>query len=79
MKKFLKVLGIIVLILLGIAIFVYLFVLQYPKLKENPKIGKWYKITNEEMKSADGSQYKAFLKKVVKIKFLFILLVVVLI
>ncbi len=63
MKKFLKVIGIILLILIIIAIFVYCFVLQYPKLKENPKIGKWYKIETKEMKSSEGGKYHALFKK----------------
>lgn len=42
---------------------VYLFVLQYPKLRQNPKEGKWYKITSNDMLCSDGSQYKAFFRK----------------
>ncbi len=37
MKKALKVIGIILLILVVIGLLVYFFVLQYPKLNENPK------------------------------------------
>lgn len=63
MKKALKIIGIILLILLVIGLLVYFFVLQYPKLNENPKEGKWYKVTDKDMVSADGSRYKAFFKK----------------
>lgn len=63
MKKALKIIGIILLILLVIGLLVYFFVLQYPSLKENPKEGKWYKVTDKDMVSADGSRYKAFFKK----------------
>ena len=44
MKKVLKmigkILGIILLVILVIGIIVYAFVLQYPKLKDDPKVGK---------------------------------------
>jgi len=63
MKKALKIIGIILAVILVILLCVYLFVLQYPKLKKNPKEGKWYKITNADMLCANGSQYKAFFKK----------------
>ena len=63
MKKVLKVIGIILLIILVIAFLIYKFVLMYPKLNSSPKIGKWYKITNKEMLTANGHQYKAFFKK----------------
>lgn len=63
MKKFFKVIGVILLILIIIIICVYCFVLQYPKLKENPKIGKWYKVETKEMKSSEGGKYHALFKK----------------
>lgn len=63
MKKFIKILGIIVAVLAMIAVCVYCFVLQYPKLKENPKVGKWYRIQTSEMKSSEGGAYHAFIKK----------------
>ena len=56
MKKILKVIGMILCALLVIAILVYIFILQYPNLKKNPQVGKWYKVTDKEMLSADGSQ-----------------------
>lgn len=63
MKKVLKVIGIIFLVLFIIALFVYFFVLQYPNLKENPAVGKWYRVTSSEMKTSEGSKYRAFFKK----------------
>lgn len=63
MKKALKVIGIILAVILLIVLAVYMFVLQYPKLKENPKVDKWYRVTSKEMKSSDGSDYRAFFKK----------------
>lgn len=63
MKKALKVIGIIVGVILLIGLGIYMFVLQYPKLKENPKVDKWYRVTSNEMKSSDGSDYRAFFKK----------------
>ncbi|WP_394514168.1 pectin acetylesterase-family hydrolase [Priestia aryabhattai] len=63
MKKFLKVIGTILALLLLIANCVYIFILQYPNLKENPKVDKWYRVSSEEMKSSDGSGYRAFFKK----------------
>lgn len=63
MKKILKILGIILAVILVILLCVYLFVLQYPKLKDNPKVDKWYRITTNEMKSSDGSKYRALFKK----------------
>lgn len=63
MKKAIKIIGIIILILFVIAFLVYKLVIQYPNLRQNPKIGKWYKVTGREMKSSVGSAYKAFFKK----------------
>ncbi|WP_315110066.1 pectin acetylesterase-family hydrolase [Clostridium intestinale] len=63
MKKILKILGIFLLVVLVVATLVYFFILQYPKLKDNPKTDKWYHITSNEMKSSDGSKYRAFFKK----------------
>lgn len=63
MKKVLKVIGIILLILMVIALFVYFFVLQYPNLKKNPTVGKWYRVTSNKMKTSEGGKYRAFFKK----------------
>ena len=58
-----KILGIILLVILVIGIIVYAFVLQYPKLKDDPKIGKWYRVTTSEMKTSEGDKYRALFKK----------------
>ena len=63
MVKLLKIIGIILAVILIIVLSIYLFVLQYPQLKKNPKEGKWYKITSDNMLCSDGSQYKAFFRK----------------
>lgn len=63
MKKVLKILGMILAVILVALLSVYLFVLQYPNLKDNPKVDKWYRITSSEMKVSDGSGYRAFFKK----------------
>lgn len=59
----LKALGIIFAVLLTIAACIYMFVLQYPKLKENPTVGRWYRVTTSEMKTSEGGSYRAFFKK----------------
>ena len=63
MMKALKIIGIILAVIIVILLCVYLFVLQYPKLEKNPKVGKWYKITSQDLLCSDGSQYKAFFRK----------------
>lgn len=63
MKKILKILGIVLVAILLIVFGIYLFVLQYPNLKENPAIGKWYRVTTSEMKTSEGDKYRAFFKK----------------
>ena len=63
MKKVLKVIGIILVVLLVIAFLIYKFVLQYPEVKTNPKVDKWYRVSDKGMKSSDGSSYHAFYKK----------------
>lgn len=63
MKKALKVIGIILAVIILLLVAVYLLVLQFPNLNENPKEGKWYRITSDEMKASDGSDYHAFFKK----------------
>ena len=62
-KKIMIILGIILLVLLILAVGVYQFVLQYPKLKENPTIGKWYSVSTSEMKDSEGNAYHALCKK----------------
>lgn len=63
MKKFLKVFGIILAVLSVIALIVYFTVLRYPNLKENPTVGKWYRVSSSEMKDSEGNSYHAFFKK----------------
>lgn len=62
-KKIMIILGIILLVLLILAVGVYQFVLQYPKLKENTTIGKWYSVSTSEMKDSEGNAYHALFKK----------------
>lgn len=63
LKKIGKIVGIIFAVLLLIGVLVYAFVLQYPKLKNNPKVGKWYRVTTSDMKTSEGDRYRAFFKK----------------
>ena len=63
MKRALKVLGILLAVILVIALMIYQFVFQYPNLKKNPTIGKWYRVTTSEMKTSEGGEYRAFFKK----------------
>lgn len=63
MKKALKIIGILFLILVIIALFVYFLILRYPKLKENPAEGKWYRVASSEMKDSEGNGYHALFKK----------------
>ena len=63
LKMIFKILGIILLIVALILIAVYMFVLQYPNLKENPQTDKWYRVTSDEMKTSEGDPYRAFFKK----------------
>ena len=62
-KTIFKILAVIFLVLILIAAGIYFFVLQYPNLKENPKVDKWYRITTDEMKTSEGDPYRAFFKK----------------
>lgn len=63
MKKVFKVLGIIMLFILMIALCIYFFVLQYPEIKENPKVNKWYRVSDKAMKDSEGHKYHALFKK----------------
>ena len=63
MKTILKVLGIILAIAVVLSVVVYFTVLQYPNLKEDPKVGKWYRLSTSEMKSSEGKEYHALFKK----------------
>lgn len=70
LKKIAKILGVIALILAVVAGMVYAFVLQYPTLKAEPKVDKWYKITNDQIKDSTGGSYRSFIKKGVENKVL---------
>lgn len=63
MKKALKIIGIILLILIVIALLMYFLKLRYPNLKENPAVGKWYRVATNEMKDSEGNAYHALFKK----------------
>ena len=62
-KKIGKVLGIIVLCLAMVLGCVYVTVLRYPQLKQNPKIGKWYRVADKVMKDSEGNSYHALFRK----------------
>ena len=62
-RNVLLIIGIILLVLIVVAVCIYKFVLNYPNLNSNPKEGKWYRITSENLVSSDGSSYRAFFKK----------------
>ena len=59
----LKVMGILCLILLIIAGCVLKFLLIYPEIKENPTIGKWYRVSDKAMKDSEGNSYHALFRK----------------
>lgn len=63
MKKIFKVLGIILLVILVIALCIYFFILQYPEIKGNPKVNKWYRVSDKAMKDSEGNSYHALFKK----------------
>lgn len=64
MKKFIKIIGIIILIL-GALAFIILkntIFISHPELKGNPEINKWYRITPKDAKSSDGSKWHGIFK-----------------
>ena len=64
MKKFMKILGIIILVL-GVIVFIILkntIFISHPELKGNPEINKWYRITPKDAKSSDGSESHGIFK-----------------
>ncbi len=63
MKKALKIIGIILAVILVILLLVYIFILNYPKLKKEPKIGKWSRVSDSVMKDSEGGNYHALFKK----------------
>ena len=62
-KKILKVLGIILAVLAVVAGIIYFTVLRYPELKNDPTIGKWYRVSDCVMKDSEGHSYHALFKK----------------
>lgn len=63
LKRILKILGVLVVIALLILLGVYIFILRYPKLRDNPKVNKWYRVETDAMKSSEGGEYHALFKK----------------
>lgn len=63
LKKLFKIMGIILGALVIIAVIVYCTVLRYPNLKNNPKINKWYRVSDSVMKDSEGNSYHALFKK----------------
>ena len=61
----LKVIGIIILVIaIGIFILLKLTILKtFPKLKGEPKIGKWYDVVVDEAKSSDGREWHGIFRK----------------
>ena len=59
----LKIIGILCLILLIIAGCVLKFLLIYHEIKENPTIGKWYRVSDKAMKDSEGNSYHALFRK----------------
>ena len=63
LKKILKILGILCVIAVIIAGYVIKFVVNYPEIKENPTVGKWYRVSDNAMKDSEGHSYHALFKK----------------
>lgn len=66
-KKLKIILSILIslVIIFGIIIFLILkntVLIKRPELKENPEIGKWYRITPEDTISSDGSEWHGLIK-----------------
>ena len=64
MKIILSIL-LVLAIIFGIVIFLILkntVLVKRPELKENPEVGKWYRITPETAKSSDGSEWHGLIK-----------------
>lgn len=58
-----KIIAALLLVLLVAAVVLYWTVLRYPNLKENPKVGKWYRVAGSAMKDSEGNRYHALFKK----------------
>ena len=52
-KRIFMVLGIILAALAVIIVIIYFAVLRYPNLKNDPKIGKWYRVSDSVMKDSE--------------------------
>ena len=63
MKKVWEVLGITLAMLAVIVLCAYFLVLRYPELKNDPKVGKWYRVSDSSMKDSEGHGYHALFKK----------------
>ena len=63
LKTILKIIGILLAVLCIAAVCVYGFVLQYPEIKTDPKVGKWYRVSDSAMKDSEGNRYHALFKK----------------
>ena len=66
--RFLKIFGtlFIVIFVLFVALFIFLkatILKSFPELKEDPEIGKWYRITPENTLSSDGSEWHGIFRK----------------
>lgn len=62
-RKIMKVIGVVFLVLILAMVCVYAFVLNYPNLKNDPKVGKWYRLETAEMKASEGGKYHALFRK----------------
>lgn len=62
-SKVLLIIGIILAVITLLAVIVYFAFLRYPALKEDPKVGKWYRLESSAMKDSEGHGYHAFFKK----------------
>ena len=63
LKKVGKIFGILLLVALIIAGFVIKFVVNYPEIRNDPTVGKWYRVSNKAMKDSEGHHYHALFKK----------------
>lgn len=66
-KKFKIILLVLLslIVIIGIVIFILLkntVLIKYPELSGTPEIGKWYRISPEESKSSDGSEWHGLIK-----------------
>ncbi len=60
----LAVLAVIVVLAIGIYVFLSkTFLMRHPELNGEPEIGKWYRVTPENAKSSDGTEWHGILRK----------------